>query len=298
VLGTSGERSYAFWPRLSPDGKRAAIDFGDPSSDVWIQDLVRGVRTRATLGAQTVSEPVWSPDGSEIAYLGIPTSVDYELSVVRADGSAKPRVLLKNRERTDPTDWSPDGRYLLCDRGPQRDLPFAAENRGRATHAPGGPADDIWAVPLSDPGKAFPIVETPYLERGGRFSPDGKWIAYSSREPGRDEIYVTAFPSGGAHVQVSVAGGTEPLWRRDGREIFFVSPDSRMMAAEVDGSGREFVIRGVRPLFGLNLFTGPRLSFHDYDVAPDGQRFLVSSAGEARMQRLTLVVHWQATLNK
>jgi hypothetical protein len=176
-------------------------------------------------------------------------------------------------------DWSPDGRYLLVDRG----------NIG---------ATDIWVFPIAEPAKAFPLVQSQFLERSGQFSPDGRWVAYTSGHTGRDEVYVTSFPSGGARWQVSGGGGTQPRWRPDGRELYFVSADGDLTAAAVNASSPRFEVKDVRPLFRANMFTGPRFGLYGYDVSADGKRFLVNDAGEAGVSRVALVVNWTAELAK
>lgn len=277
-LEATGEKSRAYWPRMSPDGRRVALLIGDLSADVWVQELDRGVRQRATTQGQVVSAPAWSSDSSEIVFLRQEPSRNL-LITVPSNGAATRKTILESKERYEPTDWSADGRYILCDRGPLG-----------ATH--------IWAVPVAVPAKAFPVVETPFAERSGQFSPDGRWIAYRSLESGKEEIFITPFPGGGAKWQVSIGGGTQPRWSRDGKQLFYVSTNNELMAVDVDGRGPRFEAKTPRILFRVNPVIGPRQGFHSYDVAPDGRRFLVNTASEAEQPRAALVVNWDAELPK
>jgi Tol biopolymer transport system component len=275
-LEATGERGLAYWPRLSPDGRRAAIIIGDPSADIWIQELDRGVRQRATAQGQIVSAGVWSPDGSEIAFLSqFPDQ--FLVGAVPSNGAGTRRTILDSKERFEPTDWSPDGRHILCDKG-----------------ALGVP--HIWAIPVADPAKAFAVVETRFAERSGQFSPDGRWVAYRSLESGKEEIFVTPFPGGGAKWQVSVGGGMQPRWSRDGRQLYYVSTNNDLMAVDVEGHGARFETKTPRILFRVNLVVGPRQGYQGYDVAPDGKRFFLNTASEAEQPRAALVVNWDAEL--
>jgi Tol biopolymer transport system component len=274
------EKSPAYSPQLSPDGRRASVLMGDPNNDVWVYELDRGVQARLTTDAQAQIAPVWSADGSQIVFVqGLGGGSDFVLATIAADGAGRPKEIYRSKERLEVSDWSRDGRHLLVDRG----------NIG---------ASDIWALPIADPAKAFPLVQTPFLEHSGQFSPDGKWVAYVSQHTGRDEVYVTSFPSGGTRWQVSGSGGTQPRWSPDGRELYFVSAGDELTAASVDGSGARFVVKEVRPLFRVNMYTGPRSGMYGYDVAPDGKRFLVDDAGEAGQARVALVVNWTAELKR
>ena len=278
-LGTVGDRSVAYALRLSPDGRRASMILGDPNNDVWVYELERGVRTRLTRDAQVVVTPQWSPDGSQILFGSQAGQTQFALATVFANGAGERKVLYQSKERIEPTDWSRDGRYILVDRG----------NIG---------GTDVWVIPLAETAEAYPLVQSPAYRAGGQFSPDGRWVAYNSRETGRAEVYVSSFAERGARWQVSVRGGTQPRWRRDGQELTFVSADGELMAATVGNRGSHFEVRDVKPLFRVNMFAGPRLGANAYDVAPNGNRFLVNAAGEAGEARVALVDHWDAELPK
>jgi hypothetical protein len=155
---------------------------------------------------------------------------------------------------------------------------------------------DIWVLPLAEPEKEFPLIQTPFNEMSGQFSPDGRWVAYVSRATGRDEVYVTPFPEAGARWQVSGNGGRQPRWSHDGRSLYFDSTARELMVSTVDGRGARPVIADARPLFRLNMFIGPRVGTPGYDVAPDDKNFLVNSAGEAGDPRVELIVNWDAEL--
>ncbi|HEY7574647.1 MAG TPA: hypothetical protein VIB08_05750, partial [Thermoanaerobaculia bacterium] len=278
--GTIGERSEAYAPRLSPDNRRAVVVQGDPNNDIWIYELERGVRTRLTTGAQVIVSPCWSPDSSRILFVTGQSfqkaEIDYVMATLPADGAGQGKEIYKWAVRTEPTDWSPDGRFVLVDRGPIG-------------------ATDVWVVPLAAPDKAFPLVESPFLDGNGQFSPDGRWVTYMSQQSGRLEVYVTAFPGGGARVQVSADSGTQPRWSADGKTLYFVSVSSQLMAASVDGTGAQFIVNDVKPMFRVDLFGGPRLA-SGYDVARDGKRFLINSAGESAVPRVVLIANWPSEI--
>ena len=280
-LSTVGEKSEAYSPQLSPDGRRVLVILGDPNNDIWVYEIERNVRTRLTTAAQVTVSPLWSPDGAQILYVSQSRStvpLEFEMTIIAADGAGK-KVVYRTTERIEPTDWSRDGRYVLVDRG----------NIG---------AQDVWVVPLAEPAKAFPLVQTEFPERAGQFSPDGKWVAYQSLQTGRTEIYVAPFPGGGARYQVSGGGGTQARWSPDGRELYFVSGDDDLTVASVGDSGSRFDVKDVRPLFRVNLFRGPRVGLGSYAISPDGKRFLVNDAGEAGVPRVSLVTNWTAALPK
>jgi eukaryotic-like serine/threonine-protein kinase len=220
--GKVGDRSEAYVPQLSPDARRLAFLVGDPSNDVWVQELDRGIRTRVTTQGAGVASPLWSADGADTLYV-TQEQDGFSLVATAANGAGQRRVLYRQRERMEPTDRSRDGRFLLFDNGEVG-------------------VTDICVLPLAGPPKALPRIATPFVEHSGRFSPDGRWVAYSSRETGRDEVYVASFPGASTRVQISGGGGKTPRWRGDGRELYFVSADGTLMAAAVDGTGGRFVV--------------------------------------------------------
>ena len=181
------------------------------------------------------------------------------------------------------TDWSRDGRVMLM-------------RQGELFTSPG----DIWAKPVD--GEPRALLRTPFAEYHARFSPDTRWVSYVSNESGRDEVYVMPFamPEAGAtapvaagdRVRISTAGGVLPRWRRDGRELFYLSPDLQVMAAALDATGTRVDVRSVTPLFSLN----PKPVGWVFDVMPDGQRFIVNSLGDEGRRPLALVTNWRATL--
>ena len=152
---------------------------------------------------------------------------------------------------------------------------------------------DLWVLPLFGDRKPFPFIQTSFCECVAEFSPDGRWIAFVSDESGRNEVYVVPFPGPGGKWQVSTAGGNWPRWRRDGRELYYGGPPNQLMVAAVESTGSAFRVNTVRPLFTMRAQLNQGSM---YDVAPDGQRFLINTVVEQAVQPITLVVNWPALL--
>ncbi len=195
-----------------------------------------------------------------------------------ASGAEDERLLLADEEAGPPSDWSPDGQFILYAR--QRAL--------------GLQRDDIWALPVDGHRKAFPVVQTPFHEENGQFSPDGKWIAYQSNESGEMEIYLQPFPGPGPRTRISSDGGVQVRWRHDGKEVFYLAPDNRLMAVLVQFDSDRVNVGTPMPLFASGL-TGPvpRSPYaRHYMVSPDGQRFLVNTARPVTLP-ITVVLNWK-----
>jgi eukaryotic-like serine/threonine-protein kinase len=185
--------------------------------------------------------------------------------------------LLQDNLNKYPDSWSPDGRFVIY------------ESLGSSR------SSELLVLPLTGDRKPFPLLQTQFGERDGRFSPDGRWVAYRSNESGRNEIYVAPFPGPGGKWQISTAGGYSPRWRHDGSEIFYLTPDNRLMAASVNGKGAGFEVGAVKPLFATRIVTGN----YQYDVSSDGQRFLIDTSPEqATSAPITIVLNWAAGLKK
>ena len=198
-------------PSLSPDGQRVVLYRSeDGNTDVWLFDIKRGVLSRFTTDPADDVVPVWSPDGGRVVFSSNRTGV-HDLYVKPATGGGTEALLLSSAEPKLATDWSADGHFLLFNRrDPKRGL-------------------DIWALPMDGKGKPFPLVQTAFDEQSAQFSPDAHWIAYQSNESGRTEIYVLPFPGPGNSRQVSSAGGTQVRWGRDGKELFYLTLNGRLM---------------------------------------------------------------------
>jgi serine/threonine protein kinase len=277
-LGAIGSGIY-YGPRLSPDGSRLAVDFGDPNRDIWTFDLRRGVKTRLTFGSIDAA-PVWSPDGSRIAFS--PLSVGTGRSDIfekKSNGEGQNETLYAGQGGQIPTDWSPDGRFILLD-------------------ANYFTLSEIDVLPLGGDRKPYPFVKSQFPERSGHFSPDGRWVAYTSRESGREEVYVAPFPGPGGKWEVSSSGGRMPRWRRDGRELCFFAEDDTLMAAEVEASPNKFEVRNVRPLFRVNLAPEALERSGSFDVAADGSRFIIDASSDEAQPPITLVLNWTAEVKK
>jgi Tol biopolymer transport system component len=280
VGAVAGTDAYSD-PHISPDGKRLAFSLESPSFDVWVYDVMRGVKTRFTfssaLGTGNLAH-LWSPDGRHIAYTSI-RSGKFGIYQKAADGSGGEETLLEpTPEQVYPEDWSPDGKLIA----------YWKSQAGGA---------EIWILPLQGDHKPYPFLQSQSLQTTAFFSPDGKWIAYGSNESGRLEVYIRPFPGPGGKWQVSTEGGWYPHWRRDGRELFYVSADSRLMSAEVKTNGTSLEIGAVRPLFETRPYYG-LFSGNVYDVTADGQRFIVAYEPQQSNSAITLVVNWLADLRK
>jgi Tol biopolymer transport system component len=265
--------------QISPDGKKVSFTLGSAGSDIWIYDIARGMKTRLTFGSafgRASAAGIWSPDGRRIAYTGARPG-NFGIYQRPSDGSGSEEVIQEGTSAPEyPNDWSPDGKVLA----------FYESRQG---------IWEIWMVPLSDVSKPYAFLQSQFNQLGARFSPDGKWLAYASVESGRPEVYVVPFPGPGGKWQVSTGGGTWPRWRRDGKEIFFLSPDNKIMEAEVKGGASSFEVGTVGALFETRPY---RTGGAAFDVTADGQRFLVNYYAEQPNALITLVENWDAELKK
>jgi Tol biopolymer transport system component len=286
IVGTVGEPDDAGLanPELAPDGRRVAVTRQTHSPpNVWLIDVARGVPTRLTFGPGNHSAAFWSPDGTRILF-GSRLGGVRNLFVKAVDGLGDAKVLFESDNSKTPSGWSPDGRVVL----------YVV------------PGDDLMGVDVESK-KSFPVAQTSANEGWGEFSPDGRFVAYQSNESGRFEVYVRTFPGAAGKWLVSVAGGTQPRWRRDGKELYYVAPDERLMAVSLmaDKTGRTLEVGNVLPLFRMSLMTGAGVLTlgsgpkQQYAVAPDG-RFLmiVPLAGTAAPAPISIVVNWPATLQR
>jgi len=292
-LGLIGAPGVYYDLRLAPDGHRLAFSAGNPKSEIWADDLVRGLRMRLTFDPDTDKGiPVWSPDGNRLLFATLRGGKARIGLYEKASDGASGEKLLVASDAPDrewwATDWSRDGRFLLLSRGDM-------VNSAKA---------DIWVLPLTGDGKSSLFLSAAAAVYDGHFSPDGRWVAYTSRESGRTEVYVVPFdaarylkegrgnagPAG--KWEVSTEGGNVPRWRRDGRELYYLTPDNHMMAVEVEGKGASFQVGRSQP-----LFLAPTNPFElTYDVAPDGKRFVMSFAPEEDNDSLALMLNWTSLL--
>jgi eukaryotic-like serine/threonine-protein kinase len=280
-LGAVGDPAEHSTHRISPDGQRVAVTIFDArrgDGDLWIYDLPRNTRTRFTFHPTDESNFIWSPDGRRAAFFSgqaadKPTLYVKELSATDEGESPLPAGFQQ------PTDWSLDGRFIVY-----------RENDPMI----GG---DLWILPLYGERKAFPFQRTPFNETNARFSPNSRWVVFDSDESGRREVYVRRLEGSLEKRQVSTAGGTQPTWRRDGKELFYLAPDSKIMAVSVK-TDDNFQAGVPTPLFKIDSAKGIYSTVaSEYDVTADGQRFLVNMAvAEARSLPFTVVVNWTAGL--
>jgi Tol biopolymer transport system component len=257
---------------LSPDGAGLATQATDTrtgTDDLWLYDFARGTSTRLTFDPADDGSPVWSPDGRQIAFSSNRKGV-LSLYVKPVNGATPEESLVEADRETSPMDWSFDGRFLLY------------------TYRRADGKQALWALPMTGERKPFPVLQTPFDENDARFSPDGRSIVYVSDESGRYEVYVQAFPRTGERWQVSIAGGRNPRWRRDGGELFYVAPDGQIMAVGIH-TQPAFAASTPRRLFP-NPASGP---FAAYDVTRDGERFLfVVPDRETPKPPISLVFNW------
>jgi Tol biopolymer transport system component len=275
--------------RLSPDGQRLAAAVGDlqgGNTDLWLHDFARNVDTRFTFERGLNYFPVWSPDGLRIAFASNRRSATTLLGVdlyVKPASGGKEEPIFEEASNKRPTDWSRDARFIAYQ---------VNEGTGKTNW-------DIWILPVAaGDRKPFSFLSTPANEAAAVFSHDGHWIAYQSDESGTGtEVYVAPFPGPGGKWQVSNLGGRVPTWSSDGKQLFYLSPDDKMMAVDIKSSPASIQPGTPRALFATRSSTGV-LGARLYDVAPGSRRFLVWEFGGNTSQALTLVVNWTADLKK
>jgi eukaryotic-like serine/threonine-protein kinase len=285
-LGIVGEMGQHIGVVLSPDGTRAAVSQVETSRgygnvDIWVHDFAHGTLERLTYDPAVAWMPVWSPDGSRIAYTS--NRGNLEIYQKASNGVGNEEVLLRSDEWKRPYDSSPDGHFLL----------YGASL--------GSERIDLWYLPLAgDERKPRPFLQTEFSQSQARFSPDGRFVAYTSNETGRNEVYVRPFPqASGGKWPVSTNGGTEPHWRRDGKELYYISADSKMMAAGVTTTPAFHMPGNPKPLFTVPVLGSGATR---YDVTADGQKFLIDAAGTdgetPRRSSITVVLNWPTLLKK
>lgn len=281
-IGSLGEPGIYFNLGLSPlDEKQAAVDVTDTqtgTNDIWLFDLARtGVSSRFTTDPGNDSSPLWSPDGSRLVFASN-RGGGWTFYVKLASGGGKEEALLSSPEAKVPDDWSRDGQFIIYES-------VALKTKW-----------DLWLLPMTGDRKPSPLVQTDFNERQAQFSPDGKYIAYTSDKSGTPAVYVQTFPLSGNEVRISTGIGAQPRWRRDGRELFYIAGDRKLMVVDVK-PGPTFEVSLPKPLFDTRVLTFTE--FRNYVVSADGQRFLINSIVEERGTiPISVVKNWTAGLNR
>ena len=284
AIGTLGDPATYLNLALSPDERRVAVTLAGgspPNRDIWVIDVARGVISKLTSDPADEGFPIWSPDNSRVAFQSLRAGV-YGLRSMPAAGTVSDELLLGNPSVStipNPTDWSADARYIA----------FSMASIG-------GRGQDLWILPLAGERKPFPFVQGPANDNNGVFAPNGRWIAYTSDDSGISQVFVQPFPAGGGRVQISKNGGYQPLWRGDGRELFFLAPpDGTIMAAPIDPT-HELQAGIPEILFSTGAAIAAR---RQYAVSRDGKRFLViAPERNPTAAPLTVVVNWLAAVQK
>ena len=277
VLQAIGEPGGYHEPSLSKDDAKVLFgrsDAGEPQ-DIYLQDLSRGNTTRLTFDPSPDATSVFSPDESQVLFY---STRDGKSNFYRksASGAGSEEQIFSGDAGSYPDTWSSDGKYLLYEKN------GGAQNK-----------IDLWVLPMTGDRVPFPYLQSPYEEAHAQFSPDGKWVAYTSSESGRSEVYVQSFPIGAGKWQISNAGGDQAQWRSDGKELYYIAPDRNLMVVSIEGGstlsiGRPTVL--FQTLMPLSSITDDR---NNYVPAKDGQRFLVNMLAEsANSQPLILVLNW------
>jgi Tol biopolymer transport system component len=276
----------AWFPRFSPDGKRLAYgmssgpDTGD-SSDLWVLDVDRGARTRATFTGNNRYYPVWTRDGTRLTHSDGSGSTNRVLQTL-ADGSGVNETLVDTSPRSFPTSWSPDGRVLAL-----------------YTNGVNNTRDVTMLTVAGDKRTSAPFVATPFEERGAIFSPDGKWIAYVSNKTGQNDVFARPFPGPGAEVTLSVGGGQEPVWGPSGKELFY-RHGSVLQVVRIEATASELKVSAPARVFDDPFrpdTSGAAGGIANYDIAPDGKHFVMveepktPGAGSATA-KLNVVTGW------
>ncbi|MGZ4730597.1 MAG: protein kinase domain-containing protein [Terriglobales bacterium] len=276
--GVVGPPDQVSNPKLSPDGRRIAVDQTDTDGrhvNIWIHDLASDAAARLGFGPWLEQVSVWSPDGKQVVYTSN-EKLFFSFFSKNSDGSGSAKNILDfGTPQQGPWDWSRDGKYLL-----------ARKER------------ELWYITMSDL-QPHPLLQSQSLVRNAQFSPDGKFVAYSSSETGNWEVYVSPFPGFASKWQVSRGGGEEPRWRGDGRELFYLSPDGTLMAVEVKSSsgfeaGSPSVLFQTHPRQPISA-----MDFFSYDVTSDGQKFLVNTKVDtANTAPLSVILNWSSEMEK
>jgi eukaryotic-like serine/threonine-protein kinase len=267
-------------PELSPDGRYIAVDRTvQNNTDVWLMDLARGGFTRLTSDAASDCTPVWSPDGTRIAFAS--SRKGWDIWIKPASGTGTEELLLGTPKIKWPINWSKDGRFLIYSQGDSKLL-------------------DLWALPITGNDRnPVAVSNTSFGEEQGQFSPDGRWVAYQTNESGSgDEIVVQAFPEPSGKWQVSTGGGVQPRWRADGKELYFIAPDRKLMAVPVVVRGPTFEAGKPVALFATQIFGGGGSCKPQYVVSRDG-RFLINQVvEESTATPITLILNWNPSRKK
>jgi Tol biopolymer transport system component len=274
-LGTTGDPGEYDGFALSPDGRQAALERHDPrtnSLELWLMDPTTGVASKFTSAFSLYAgTPVWSPAGDRVFFATFPGLATQLLR------GGEPEKLLDQMIWL--MDISPDGHYAL----------FLKNDRITGY--------DLWLLPLTSDKTPKPYLVTNQNTYDARFSPDGRWVAYVSDESGRDEVYVQSFPEPSRGTRISVNGGDGPEWRKDGKELYYIAPDRKLMSVAVNGAGPLFQVSAPQPLFQVNTLLD--YSRQEYHPSPDGTRFLVNSRIEdTTPQVLNVLLNWKAQIKK
>lgn len=282
-LSTVGEPGDYKTLRLSPDGRQLAVEMVQNGSDLWVFDLKQNTKSQLTFGSFINTMPVWSPDGKILAFSSIRQNGVVDIFKKPSGSSQTEEVLLQSPLDKFVMDWSPDGQYLLY--GQVEELTANGVVRGA-----------LMALPLHGEAKPLQVVQSPLYDDAGRFSPDGRWVAFGSRLAGPQQVFVVPFPGPGSPKQLSSSSGMNPMWRKDGKAIVYLTADfSSVMETEVEAKGNDFVIGKTRLLFKTAAETGA-YQFSPIDVAGDGEKIIINTPPEVNGQEITVIANWQAGL--